>query len=341
LLNICLIGEGADKVQITWGQAGPAITIGAEIDNTTLIEGLRITAKSTTGDGIFSGSGGSPTIRSCTITQCGRIGISLAGTGGAAAIIQLNEISENLGGAIYIFLDAGSLITNNIIKDNLGGLQDSWQGWQGTVFFHRQGAGETTIFANNLLKNNTSTARTGAAVHVWGGSPTIQNNTIVETSGTPVGHGIGMFTTSSGGSTAPIITSNIIKDNTGSGIAGFANNQTPVIHYNNVVDNAQEDYTVVSDDIGGIRDDPLFADIRNDDYSLQEGSPSIDTGVPGAANTDPDGSRNDMGMFGGPYAQFWTRPYTGPIVTSVEVTPSSVQQGGTITIRATGTTVIE
>ena len=102
---------------------------------------------------------------------------------------------------------------------------------------------------------------------------------------------------------------------------------------------------ILHDDTVGIQsaidEDPEFVDPNKDDYHLQEGSPSIDTGLPGAAHVDPDGSRNDMGMFGGPWAAFWVEPYTGPVVTSVEVTPSTVQQGGTITIRATGTTVRE
>ncbi len=45
---------------------------------------------------------------------------------------------------------------------------------------------------------------------------------------------------------------------------------------------------------GNISSDPLFNDSDNDDYSLQAGSPAIDSGNPSTAN-DPDGTRCDMG----------------------------------------------
>ena len=52
---------------------------------------------------------------------------------------------------------------------------------------------------------------------------------------------------------------------------------------------------------GSISSDPLFTDPANGDYSLQPGSPCINTGDP--SMTDPDGSRSDMGAI----------PYTGPV----------------------------
>ena len=47
---------------------------------------------------------------------------------------------------------------------------------------------------------------------------------------------------------------------------------------------------------GNIEDDPLF--IEN--YRLQNNSPCIDAGDPDSQYNDPDGSRNDMGAYGGP-----------------------------------------
>ena len=46
--------------------------------------------------------------------------------------------------------------------------------------------------------------------------------------------------------------------------------------------------------------DPLFTDPENLDFTLQPGSPAIDAGDPDPAFDDVDGSRNDMGIFGGP-----------------------------------------
>ena len=44
---------------------------------------------------------------------------------------------------------------------------------------------------------------------------------------------------------------------------------------------------------GLIEDNPLFVDLETWDFSYEENSPCIDTGDP--AETDPDGSRRDIG----------------------------------------------
>lgn len=51
---------------------------------------------------------------------------------------------------------------------------------------------------------------------------------------------------------------------------------------------------------GNINENPLFVDPENGDFHLQIGSPCIDTGSPSPQYNDPDGSRNDMGAYGGP-----------------------------------------
>ena len=71
---------------------------------------------------------------------------------------------------------------------------------------------------------------------------------------------------------------------------------------------------------GCITNDPLFADAANRDFRLQAGSPAINAGNPAPAFNDVDGSRNDMGATGGPYASTptsggirWTRKASMPI----------------------------
>ena len=51
--------------------------------------------------------------------------------------------------------------------------------------------------------------------------------------------------------------------------------------------------------LGNVSVDPLLVDPANGDFSLQVGSPAIDAGNP-YGGTDPDGSRADLGAYGGP-----------------------------------------
>ena len=51
---------------------------------------------------------------------------------------------------------------------------------------------------------------------------------------------------------------------------------------------------------GNLDADPLFFDPENNDFHLQEGSPCNDAGNPAPEYNNADGSRNDMGAYGGP-----------------------------------------
>jgi hypothetical protein len=51
---------------------------------------------------------------------------------------------------------------------------------------------------------------------------------------------------------------------------------------------------------GNLVTDPFFLDPGNDDFHLQTDSPCIDAGNPAREYRDTDGTRNDMGTYGGP-----------------------------------------
>lgn len=74
------------------------------------------------------------------------------------------------------------------------------------------------------------------------------------------------------------------------------------------------------------------------DFRLFAGNnPCINTGLPGNSRLDPDGTRNDMGAYGGPGAQrFYTSPNDGPFIRNVTVRQVLVPEGATFTIDATG-----
>jgi len=135
--------------------------------------------------------------------------------------------------------------------------------------------------------------------HIHNGYAELINNTIVKNtwSGIMVQN------------TAPLITNNIIVQN-GTGINVDTFTSTPTIAYNDVYGNDFQNYWdqehsqtfLPNPGTGEISSDPLFVDDPGGDYHLQASSPCINTGDPDPQYDDLDGSRNDMGAYGGPYA---------------------------------------
>ena len=56
---------------------------------------------------------------------------------------------------------------------------------------------------------------------------------------------------------------------------------------------------------GNLVADPLFIDPENSNFMLETGSPAINAGNPSNQYKDFNGSRNDMGAYGGPYGNSW------------------------------------
>ncbi len=56
---------------------------------------------------------------------------------------------------------------------------------------------------------------------------------------------------------------------------------------------------------GNLVGNPLFIDPENSNFNLEAGSPAINAGHPGNQFKDSNGSRNDMGAYGGPYGNSW------------------------------------
>jgi parallel beta-helix repeat protein len=87
----------------------------------------------------------------------------------------------------------------------------------------------------------------------------------------------------------PTLTNSIVWNNSPESI--YINSGTPVITYSDIEGGWEGE--------GNIDADPLFADSDNGDYTLQEGSPCIDSGNPNLWYQDVDGTPSDMGATGG------------------------------------------
>ncbi len=90
---------------------------------------------------------------------------------------------------------------------------------------------------------------------------------------------------------------NIISGNNNTGIL-ISGSST--MDFNDVWNNSSN-YGNQVPGIHDISEDPLFINSQKDNFRLSSGSPCINAGNPDAKFNDPDGSRNDIGAYGGPY----------------------------------------
>ena len=114
----------------------------------------------------------------------------------------------------------------------------------------------------------------------------------------------------------------------------WAPNQGVILHNNCFHGNGEP--------IGGgvVTKDLISGDPRlNSDGTLRSDSPCIDAGPPDPQYNDRDGSRNDIGMFGGHNFIPDGRTTNKPIVLGLDIAPIAVPLGGTVTIESTGATV--
>jgi hypothetical protein len=136
----------------------------------------------------------------------------------------------------------------------------------------------------------------------------------------------------------PTVYNNIITSNTSYGVGSYS---YPFVEdvsllynciYNNIGGNI---YSLEGPWAGNIQQDPKFVNPSCDspnDFHLAIGSPCKDTGREGFP--DCEGTRGDMGVFGGPNA--YCGP--GPVVTDLKLIPPAVVKGETFDIQASGST---
>jgi parallel beta-helix repeat protein len=89
----------------------------------------------------------------------------------------------------------------------------------------------------------------------------------------------------------------------GDGITVFKNDTTSRISYNNSFGNINN-YSYFIPDTTNMSIDPMFINPDSLDFHLQMFSPMIHAGAPDIKNID--GTRSDIGLFGGPYGESYT-----------------------------------
>lgn len=235
---------------------------------------------STSGDGNVIHTAGSVTIRGFTLTGSTADytcyyggGIKVSGASGQVlneVVIENNKIIDNTA------CKAGGL--------NLGGF-DSTDGTH---------VDNTVTLRNNIIAGNyaNTTNAGGIMVHCDNMVGTVIENNVFADNGTKSGSGgIELI-----GTTCDVdVRNNIFYDNISSGsqnvIADYTS--TATIEYNDTYGNT----TNYTGGTGNINSDPDFID--EDDYELDSSSPCVDAGDPSGDYDDADGTRNDMGVYGG------------------------------------------
>ncbi len=188
-------------------------------------------------------------------------------------IVTVYNFSHGIGGSI----GTSATIRNNLVISEEGG--DGFY----LVLFPKE-------IKNNLIIKQKEYSTFGYEFSL--GNGIISNNSVV---GKSNGTGFKLFKGSN-----RAVNNNVINS-----LTGYETDQVDTIkfHFNNVWD-SNTPYLGFTPDSTNIISDPMFVNQDSGDYHLQMYSPLIDAGDPDIL--DKDGSRSDIGLFGGPYGEEYT-----------------------------------
>lgn len=165
-----------------------------------------------------------------------------------------------------------------------GAILDGSEG-TGAVVSASNGVERTAILSGFVIRRGRQ-----AGIFLNQAAPTLSNNVIIE----HAGPGIDCAQAS------PYIVNNAIGANAGGGIVCHYPGTAPVITYNAFWQNQLADVQGCTPGVGNRYEEPGFADASQGDYHLRPDSSLIDAGDPEPVWHDADGSRNDIGVYGGP-----------------------------------------
>ncbi|UCD37312.1 MAG: right-handed parallel beta-helix repeat-containing protein [Fidelibacterota bacterium] len=250
--------------------------------------------------------------------------IHLIGTGGAANTCLMGLADESLGGAtidpmVMIRMDAGLIEGFTIAEgaSELGGAVEATGSmvvrqcaivnnlaipWYGAEVTAISGCGGGLLLGGdarveNCLIYNNMAIRDGDGIFVTEDAQNVRvvNCTVYSNQGS------GIHIARDG----VTIENCIVVGNRDGNVHAFPQEDYPYVI---VYSNAGEKWTEVDStniwDVPGFVDTTLASVYLVPDLRLLPDSPCIDAGNPDPAYNDPDGSRNDMGAFGGPYGEW-------------------------------------
>lgn len=286
ILTTVIDGDGkGSTVTFYSGESEMAI-----LDGFTIINGSK--------SGILCDSSSSPTLRNLRITS------SHSSYGGGIGCLNnsspfINNVTlignnAEYGGGIYCWNNSSPHLRNVRITGN----------------FATDGGGLNCADSSNPLLENVlivqnSAAYGGGVEILFSASPIFRNVTIANNSSALSLGGIYCNV-----SLAPNLTNSIVWNNPLAAVY-FETNNTPnsiTVYYSDIEDGRNgikdNNHGTVNWMEGNINSNPLFRNPDSGDYHLQIGSPCIDQGNSISIYNDYNGTRNDIGAYGGPYGNW-------------------------------------
>ncbi len=182
---------------------------------------------------------------------------------------------------------------------------------------------ESPSFTRVLVADNYSDGDAGG-IAIWGGGATILNSVIVNNTGAGTGYALDIAKQAEG----VVVYNTVVAANDGNGSWAFHTELGTGDYRNNIIafnsgghgfsawsggggynlsyGNNGYNFFLNGDEgeVGAtdIEADPQLTSVAAGDVSLLPTSPAINAGDPGAEYNDPDGTRNDLGAHGGPFA---------------------------------------
>ncbi len=313
------------------------VVIGTLADATAILDGFTISGGYNTGEpypdyvgaGMLIMSGGEPTVSNCKFTNnTGGSGGGLGAWGtGSPSLFNCVFMANTASGGGGISLQHSSPVFRSCMI--LGNSASTGGGlWAlnnlGTPIL------SNCVFSGNTAVNGGAINNTGVGITANGFPPELQNCSINENSASSDGGGI--YNNNGNDVT---LNSCILWGNTDTGGTDESAQFTDSSGAPSIAYSCLQGWTGSWGGAGNIATNPLFADPDglddilgniDDNLRLQLASPCIDTGDPNPLLTDSDGSRNDMGAYGGPAGELGgigVFPGSGFLFTSVGNIPRS------------------
>jgi len=288
--------EGLSTTVIDGDGKGSTVTFYSGESEMAILEGFTIINGSKSG--ILCDSSSSPTLKNLRITNNhssygGGIGCLNNSSPFINNVTLIGNNSE-YGGGIYCWNNSNPHLRNVRITGN----------------FATDGGGLTCSESSNAILENVLIVQNEAAYGggveiIFNSSPTFNNVTIANNlSSLSIG---GIFCNSC---LNPILTNSICWDNPIDAVyfAPLNTRNSITVYYSNIEGGRNgirdNNYGTVHWLAGNINANPLFQNPNTGNYHLQVGSPCIDKGDSTSTFNDYNGSRNDLGAYGGQYGNW-------------------------------------